>query len=106
MLTYYIVCNVQLFTMSYSLLLGQVAFFHYKKGLAYSMKREDPALYHAVENNTLLNDVFLHHLSQLQNMHKCMVPAQDIDGAEGDIVDVPAGEAVHSQSLKLHHVWG
>ncbi len=63
------------------------------------MKTEDPAPYHAVENNTLLNNVFfyvLHHLLQLQNMHKYMVPAQDIDGYEGDIVDVPAGEAVHS----------
>ncbi len=37
---------LQLFTISDSLLLGQVAFFHYKKGLAYSMKPEDPALYH------------------------------------------------------------
>jgi hypothetical protein len=55
--------------------------------------------WHAVENNTLLNDVFfyvLHHLPQLQNMHEYMVTAQDIDSAEGDIVDVPAGEAVHS----------
>ncbi len=44
------------------------------------MKTEDPALYHAVENNTLLNDVFfyvLHHLPQLQNMHEYMLPAQD-----------------------------
>ncbi len=68
------------------------------------MKREDPALYHAVENNTLLNDVFfyvLHHLSQLQSMHECMVPAKDIDGTEGDIVDVPAGEAAHSQSFTM-----
>jgi hypothetical protein len=34
-------------------------------------------------------------------MHERMVPAQDsdIDGAEGDIVDVPAGEAVPSQSF-------
>jgi hypothetical protein len=37
---------LQLFTISDSLLLGQVAFFHYEKGLAYSMKPEDPALYH------------------------------------------------------------
>ena len=40
---------------------------------------EDPALYHAVENNTLLNDVFfyvLHHLPQLQNMHEYIVPAR------------------------------
>ena len=67
------------------------------------MKTEDPALYHAVENNTLLNDVFFYvlHLPQLQNMHEYMVPAQDIDGAEGDIVDVPAGEAVHSQSFAM-----
>ena len=65
------------------------------------MKPEAPALYHDVENNTLLNDVFfyvLHHLPQLQNMHEYMVPAQDIDGAEGDIVDVPAGEAVHPKA--------
>ncbi len=36
------------------------------------MKTEDPALYHAVENNTLLNDVFFYilHLPQLQNMHE------------------------------------
>ncbi len=38
-------------------------------------------------------------------MHEYMVPAQDsdIDGAEGDIVawDVPAGEAVHSQSFTM-----
>ncbi len=43
------------------------------------MKPKDPALYHDVENNALLNDVFfyvLHHLPQLQNMHKYMVPAQ------------------------------
>ncbi len=43
------------------------------------MKPEDPALYHDVENNTLLNDVFfyvLHRLPQLQNMHNYMVPAQ------------------------------
>jgi hypothetical protein len=43
------------------------------------MKPEEPALYHDVENNTLLNDVFfyvLHHLPQLQNMHEYMVPAQ------------------------------
>ena len=69
------------------------------------MKTEDPALYHAVENNTLLNDVFFYvlHLPQLQNMHEYMVPAQDsdIDGAEGDIVDVPAGEAIHSQSFTM-----
>ena len=69
------------------------------------MKTEDPALYHAVENNTLLNDVFLYvlHLPQLQNMHEYMVPAQDsdIDGAEGDFVDVPAGKAVHSQSFTM-----
>jgi hypothetical protein len=64
------------------------------------MKTEDPALFHAVENNTLLNDVFfyvLHHLPQgpqLQNMHEYMVPAQDIDGAGGDIVDVPAGDTM------------
>ena len=63
------------------------------------MKTEDPALYHAVENNTLLNDVLfyvLHHLPQLQNMHEYMVPAQD-----SDIVDVPAGEAIHSQSFTM-----
>ena len=62
------------------------------------MKTEDPALYHAVENNTLLNDVFFYvlHLPQLQNMHEYMVPAQD-----SDIVDVPAGEAVHSQSFTM-----
>ncbi len=69
------------------------------------MKTEDPALYHAVENNTLLNDVFVYvlHLPQLQNMHQYMVPAQDsdIDGAEGNIVDVPAGEAIHSQSFTM-----
>jgi hypothetical protein len=55
------------------------------------MKTEDPALY---ENNTLLNDVFFYilHLPQLQNMHEYMVAAQD-----SDIVDVPAGEAIHSQ---------
>ncbi len=68
------------------------------------MKTKVPALYHAVENNTLLNDVFFNvlHLPQLQNMHEYMVPAQDsdIDGAEGDIV-VPAGEAVHSQSFTM-----
>ncbi len=43
------------------------------------MKTENPALYHATENNTLLNDVFfyvLHHLPQLQKMHEYMVPAQ------------------------------
>ncbi len=36
-------------------------------------------------------------------MHECMVPAQDsdIDGAEGDVVDVPAAEAVHSQSFTM-----
>ena len=36
-------------------------------------------------------------------MHEYMVPAQDsdIDGAEGDIVDVPAGEAVHSRSFTM-----
>ncbi len=36
-------------------------------------------------------------------MHKYMVPAQvsDIDCAEGDIVDVPAGEAIHSQSFTM-----
>ncbi len=34
-------------------------------------------------------------------MHEYMVPAQDIDSAEGDIVDVPAGEAVHSQSFTM-----
>ncbi len=69
------------------------------------MKTENPALYHAVENNTLLNNIFFYvlHLPQLQNMHEYMVPAQDIDGAsaEGDIVDVPAGEAVHSQSFTM-----
>ncbi len=37
---------LQLFTISDPLLLGQVAFFHYKKSLANSMKPEDPALYH------------------------------------------------------------
>ena len=26
---------------------------------------------------------------------------EDIDGAEGDIVDVPAGEVVHSQSFTM-----
>ncbi len=26
---------------------------------------------------------------------------EDIDGAEGDIVNVPAGEAVHSQSFTM-----
>jgi hypothetical protein len=43
------------------------------------MKPEDPALYHDVEDNTLLNDVFfyvLHHRPQLQNMHEYMVLAQ------------------------------
>jgi hypothetical protein len=52
--------------------------FHYKNGLAYSMKTEDPALYHAVENNTLLNDVFfyvLHHLPQLQNTRQTPILA-------------------------------
>jgi len=51
------------------------------------MKTEDQALYHAVENNTLLKDVLFYvlHLLQLQNMHEYMVPAQD-----SDIVDVPA----------------
>ncbi len=36
-------------------------------------------------------------------MHEYMEPNQDsdIDGAEGDIVDVPAGEAVHSQSFTM-----
>ncbi len=69
------------------------------------MKTEDPALYNAVENNTLMNDVFFYvlHFPQLQNMHEYMVPAQDsdIDGAEGDIVDVPAGDAVHPQSFTV-----
>ena len=43
------------------------------------MNTEDPALYYAVENNTLLNDVLFNvlHLAQLQNMHEYMVPAQD-----------------------------
>jgi hypothetical protein len=62
------------------------------------MKTEGSALYHAVENNTLLNDVFFYvlHLPQLQNMHGYMVPAQ-----YSDIVDVPAGEAIHSQSFTM-----
>ncbi len=36
-------------------------------------------------------------------MHEYMVPAQDpdIDGAERDIVDVPAGEGFHSQSFTM-----
>ncbi len=65
------------------------------------MKTEDPELYHAVENNTLLNNVFFYvlHLPQLQNMHEYMVPAQDSD--IDDIVDVPAGEAIHSQSFTM-----
>jgi hypothetical protein len=69
------------------------------------MKTEDPALYHAVEKNTLLNNVLFYvlHLPRLQNMHEYMVPAQDsdIDCAEGDFVDVPAGEAIHSQSFAM-----
>ena len=46
--------------------------FHYKKGLAYATNDDGLQLYHDVENNTLLNDVFLyifHNLPSLQNMH-------------------------------------
>ena len=53
--------------------------FHYKTGLAYSVKNNLLQLYHDVENNTLLNDFFfylLHNLPSLQNMHEYRTNAE------------------------------